>query len=1159
MRSSVRFYSVLPSLALALLSGSSPRAGAQVTWLATGHQFPSINLLDRPARLQVERVPLIDALRRLEQTSGVALAYSPSLLPATRFVSCGCREVTIREALEMLLDETRFTFRETEGQILLVPALRDSDSPRPTARVASLSAGSVALVSEAPVMPEVTRRPADPATIVGTVSTEGGAPITAAAVVLRSLQLSTTTNDAGAFQLVVPADRVVARTDTLVVTRLGYRQTRAPFSLREGRIVVDVVMPAQVVALDQVLVTGTAGNQERRAQPASIATINAADIVAKAPVLNVNELLYARTPGVSLTTASGTAGANTRINIRGQASVSLSNYPLVFIDGIRVVSGPRGVANAPGGGSPGGAGGQQFNALNDLNPEDIESLEIVKGPAAATLYGADASAGVIQILTKKGRAGTRRFVQRATFEYDQIQPNFSPSTNYARCTAALIAPTSTNPLCRGQSLNAVVTDNPLERNDVFNNGWNGSVLYSAQGGGESFGYYASFGGDNTRGTAPGNFLNHRTGRVNFNWIASPTLTFDAGIGVIRADDRMPQGDQSNYGWLINQGFGTPLSVTTSADGSLVGGWLVPSLSVRSVSAIQTEDVTLRTTPSMQVHYTPIPWFSNRITLGSDLTRTSAVQMYPKNVFGWYSAVLNTGAITRAELNTTVHTIDYLGNVNTRLGRNRSLSSDLSFGTQWINTTSETLTGTGQELLTNSANAVSLAITRTAAQGYAQAKSLGFFAQEQVGFNDRLYIQLGARVDRNSAFGSTVGSFFLPKAGVSWVVSEEPVWRSRAPGWMSTFRLRAAYGTTGRSPSAIAALATYIPANYVDSVVGAPPPGTVVRAGVAPGSPGNPDIKPERGVEYEAGFDAGFFHDRVGVELTYFAKLSRDLLLPRPLAPSSGYSSNPLVNIGEVTNKGLEVAVRATPVDGRRFGWDAGLNLNTLRNKIVSMGAITPFVSGDNQCFKPGYEVAAWCVRRVLSVDTQAGRAIVSDTAEYAGGQLPKYEASANSTLRLFESFRLYAQVDGKFDYHVYNLSRDFRDRSFRNSAEAVLTADEGGFSAYERIRRTGPFFSKTSGASVGFALVREPYIVPADFVRLRELSATWTLPARFASRLRVANSSISIGGKNLALWTKYDGYDPEVIGVSDPTTPFLADVYTLPQTRRFFTRLNLQF
>jgi hypothetical protein len=303
------------------------------------------------------------------------------------------------------------------------------------------------------------------------------------------------------------------------------------------------------------------------------------------------------------------------------------------------------------------------------------------------------------------------------------------------------------------------------------------------------------------------------------------------------------------------------------------------------------------------------------------------------------------------------------------------------------------------------------------------------------------------------------------------------------------------------------------------------------------------------------------HDRVGLELTYFDKTSKDLLLTQPIAVSSGFVSGPLVNVGEVVNRGLEISLRAAAVDKRNVTLDLGLNLNTLANKIVRMGDITPFVSVNNQCFKPGVEIAAWCVPRVLSVDTTAHRSMVSDTAQVAGGQLPKLAGSFNGTLTLFRNLRLYTQLDGKFAYSLYNFTRDLRDRTVSppNSADVNLSADQGGYSAYERQRRLGPFYAQTSGASVGAALVRGPYIVPGDFVRLRELALTWSLPARLSQRLHLESSSISVGGRNLALWSTYDGWDPEVIGVNDPATPYLVDVFTTPQSRRFFARVTVQY
>jgi TonB-linked SusC/RagA family outer membrane protein len=1134
---------------VAFAPGGWGMAAAQATHLAAN--VPNSGLLDRRARLHVDRSPLLEALQQLERQSGVALAYSPSLLPSVE-VSCACASSTIREALDALLAGTMFEFSEMEGQIMLFPAplpvprSRRASTPMPEVR------SGIPATALVPTMADLPFGRIQPATIAGTVTREGGLPVGSAAVTLRSLQLSTTTDEAGGYQLVVPAERVTTRPDTLDVRRLGFRPAAVAFSLAPGAIRVDVVLATQAVALQEIVVTGTAGNQMRVAQSAVVSSIDASDVMAKAPVLDVNELLYARAPGVSMTTASGTSGANTRIDIRGQASVSLSNYPLVFIDGVRVTAGPRTVIAAPGG-TTAGAGGQQFSALNDLNPDDIESIEIVKGPAAATLYGADASTGVIQILTKRGRTGTRPLSHRLTFEYDNIDPAFTPYDNYGTCTAALVAPTSTNPLCRGQAVGTIVSDNVLRRNGAFSDGWSGSLLYSGQGGGENHGYYVSFSGRNEQGTTPSSYLKHRTGRVNLNWVASPRMQFDVSVGMIRADDRLPQGDQASNGFLLMGLFGSPLSVTTAPGGSLTGGAFNNNLTVEAISAIHTGDETMRMTPSVTARYNPLSWFTNRLTLGGDLTRTTFRQMYPKNSRGWYGGIANTGSIAVLEGNTTVYTVDYLGNINARFGTDGWISSDLSFGTQFINTVNATIGGTGQELLTNSFNLISGAVTRTGAQGWEQSKSWGFLMQEQVGFRDRLFVQIGARLDQHSSFPSSVGSFFLPKAGISYVVSEEPFWRERLGSVISTLRLRTAYGTTGRSPSGVDALETYVSTPYL-------PDAGPLRGGVSPGSPGNPDIKPERGTEFEAGFDAGFFNDRAGLELTYFAKTSKDVLFRLPLPPSSGFSSNPLVNIGEVTNKGLEISLRATPIARDNVTWDAGLNLNTLSNKLVSMGSITPFVSANNQCFKPGVEIAAWCVPRVLRVDTVAGRAIVSDTAQLAGGQLPKYTGSVHTTVTLFKNVRLYGQADGKFGHRIYNLTRDFRDRALLNSADVVLPAGQGGYSTFERIRRLGPFFAEQSGAQVGRALVRDPYIVDGDFVRFRELSVSWSLPVSIVSRLPGATAvSIAVGGRNLGLWTRYDGWDPEVIGVVDPATPFLADVFTTPQSRRLFTRLNVQF
>src|SRR5690349_5061306 len=268
----------------ALLAPASP-SGATAQ---AASPSAATSLLERPARLRVRDATLADALGELERRSGVSLAYSPSLLTNKRVQRCACADVTVAGALAELLADTPFTFRESSGEIVIVPI--------------ALPDGSAAMRT----------------------------PIGAAVVSIPSLRLSATTNDAGVYVIPIPSDRFVARSDSLRVTRIGYRPATVRFTMQSGRVTVDVTMSAQAVSLEQVVVTGTAGNQERRAQAAVVSTIDASEITSKAPVLDVNELLYARTPGVSMTKGSGTSGSNTRIDIRGQASISLSNYPLVF-------------------------------------------------------------------------------------------------------------------------------------------------------------------------------------------------------------------------------------------------------------------------------------------------------------------------------------------------------------------------------------------------------------------------------------------------------------------------------------------------------------------------------------------------------------------------------------------------------------------------------------------------------------------------------------------------------------------------------------------------------------------------------------------------------------------------------------------------------------
>ncbi|HEX7238917.1 MAG TPA: TonB-dependent receptor, partial [Longimicrobiaceae bacterium] len=490
------------------------------------------------------------------------------------------------------------------------------------------------------------------------------------------------------------------------------------------------------------------------------------------------------------------------------------------------------------------------------------------------------------------------------------------------------------------------------------------------------------------------------------------------------------------------------------------------------------------------------------------------------------------------------------------GSDDMFSSDLSFGTQVINERVDAITASGTGLTTNAARTVSSAAQISATQGFEQTRSVGFLAQEQIGFRDRFFVQVGGRVDLNSSFGEEAEAFFLPKIGASWVVSEEPFFQGLT-GFIPTLRLRAAYGTTGRSPVAGASLETYDP-NPFALISGS-------GSGVTARNPGNLDLRPEKGSEFETGLEAGFFEDRLGVELTYFDRTTTDLLVRRPLAPSAGFTEDPFVNLGKSVNRGLEYSVRANVLNRENFQWDLRLAGSTLHNELISLGEIdgTPILPfGTLNRFTPGRQLGSFFTRRIQSVDVANNRAIVSDTIEFKGNLFPTVEGNAGSTLTLFRNLQVTGQVDWKRGFYIYNNSAQFRERSLNNAERGVYRADETVVPAQDRIRRFGPFFD-TKGVAVSATQVNEEYIEKGDFVRFRELSATFSLPDGVASRFGAEGASITLGGQNLKLWTDYTGFDPEVLAQSVTGVGRAQfqreEFFTIPTPRRFVAKVNLQF
>jgi TonB-dependent starch-binding outer membrane protein SusC len=970
---------------------------------------------------------------------------------------------------------------------------------------------------------------AQTATFTGAVRSTTQSPVRGAIVAIPSLDVSTVTNDQGLYRLVVPEGQVRGQQASITVTSIGYSTTEATVTVGAGAHVQDFTMEEEAISLDEVIVTGTAGRQERRAQAATIASINAQKVAEVSPVTNIASMIQARTPGVMLRMGSGTAGTAQTIRIRGQASITLDNEPLIFIDGIRADSRDRQVF---------GVGGQSGSRLNDLALEDIESIEIVKGPAAATLYGADASAGVIQIITKRGRA-TGGFTQSITAEYGKTDAAFDAPDNYGLCTANFVRPVADGgrPGCQGLAANTVVNDNPLRRYDAFRKGTINNLTWSLRGGGERYGAFLSVGADEELGTLPNNRWGRISGRANFDFVPNEKVRLDFGFGVIRASTRLPRNDNDIYGFLGGGLLGNPTQIGGATD-----GWYGSYRQTEALSAFENRDRSYRIQPRFAVNYTPVQWFANRFTFGGDLTRSEATAFFPKNDIGWWDGVdLNRGQIQQAREAVDRLTLDYQGTMT--WNPLQSLRTDFTFGSQLLTRRTDITNATGIGLVSNIVKDINAAATSTGGNSRTEERSVGFFGQAAFAYNEKLYVQLAGRVDQASAFGADADPFFSPRAGVSYVLSDENFFQNAiSPNIVSTLRLRGAYGQTGRSPSS-GARSTYNPTPYAIAA-------TQSENGLVPQNPGNPSLKPERGTELELGFDAGLLNERLGLELTYFNKKTEDLILARPLAGSLGFGANPLYNIGSVVNRGFEVAANARVLTYDNFAWEVRATGNTLHNEVLDMGTVEPF--GTRQRTVEGFPIGAEFAYRILRFENGAdgvpNLAIVSDTLEFIGNpqNLPGWESTLSTTFTIFRNLSLYAQMDGRGDVYVFNSTDEFRERQFGIGERWVRRAEV--IEPEESLRRFGPF-QKADGTVVSRGEVNTAYIESGGFWRLREMSATYRVPRALTQRLiRASGLTLTAAARNVEVWTDYTGLDPE-------TGQFL----TVPQDKKLILRAIVTF
>ena len=939
----------------------------------------------------------------------------------------------------------------------------------------------------------------------------------------------------------------------LEFTGVGFRSKEQVLSVgTESSYTVNASLIEDALKLDEVIVTGTNVRTSKKQLGNSISTINAKQLE-NTDTSNLNAILNGRVMGAQITQNSGDPAGGISIKLRGVGSVFGSSEPLYIIDGVIVDNSSANVINlnadAQGAKIQTGA-----NRLVDINPNDIERIEVINGAAAAAIYGSRASNGVVQIFTKRGRGGKAKVSLVTSLNFNSLRKRLELNTipfrfgvpGDARLTttgdrlttiANLSTTVGTGPAALGGRL--IEAKYPVTRydyqDDIFNNSIGTDNHLSVSGGTDKGTYYMSASYLKNDGIIRNtNFqrygLNVR-GDININkWVK---VTAGALYTNSTSKD-LPNGNN----------FFSPVSTLTiidnvwnvkerDANGNLLA---VEQVRMNPLSVIETYDLrteTNRSVADLKVNLTPIKGLNIDITNGFDTYSQSGNTYQARIPYPAVSAAFfPDGYVSFARFNFYQWTFDGVASYKFNLHKDIQSTSSVGYSTQYIKTTYGAQEGRDLIPIVRTIGAAQNLFTlpidlRT------QQSVFGYFFQQTFGYKNKLFLTAAGRFDGSSAFSEEAQNIFYPKASLSYNLSDEDFWsKGNLNNWFNTLKLRASYGKAGNLTGVgpYDRFISYLPITYTGGGFG--PRNSI----------GNEDIRPEIKTELEVGADMQFFNGRMGLQFSVYNQEITDLILPFNLAASNGATSI-VDNIGEMTNKGLELMLTGTPVKSNDFRWDASLLFNKNDNKITKLYKNAGFIgldAGGTQGVLEGHPVGVYYINYYArSAD---GSLLLRDVNGFKLPQVERGDAATNIPTRDASGQPSGTPLrkiigDPNPDYTATFVN----EFSYKNLSLRIQLDRVAGFEVYnwDWITRNnvgnGKLAEKELNGEVprgwvaaigGFIgpRIQEEHVQDGSFTKLREVAISYSL-----NKLKFAeNMKISLIGRNLISWDKYVGFDPEI-------------------------------
>jgi TonB-linked SusC/RagA family outer membrane protein len=978
-------------------------------------------------------------------------------------------------------------------------------------------------------------------------------PLSGATVFVQGLNKEIIADAEGKFSIELPPGKKHALTFSLV----GY-QSQDLLPGNDNNVSISLQRINR--QLDEVVVVGY-GTKERRKLIGSVAKVNAAEIK-QIPVASVDAQLQGKAAGVLVNSQSGIPGQSVVVRVRGATSLNAGNDPLYVVDGVFVNNTLLTTIDL---------GGKSNSPIADLNPADIESIEILKDASATAIYGSRGANGVVLITTKRGNFNARPKV------------NFNTTQGWAWAEKGRLWNLTTGPehasLVNEQWINSGIDKPSLKQtfenrpfrpvseggrglpeeqqtfdrlNDLFRTGRLQGYDLAVDGGTKSTKYY--LGGSYAKQEADINpaYYERASFKLNLDQRINDRILIGTSSSLSYSKRNEVRAGTGPQGGIFQAGLHTPTYLPKlNPDGSPAKWAGFDNLQVL-IDEPEISSISLRYIGNIFAEAEIIPRLRFRTSWSLDYNNYNEDE-YDNDItqIGAASGGLAISAITQNSSWINEQTFSY------RINPGEKHSIGILVGNTIQRNTMKYNRAQGTGFPNNSYTQISAASTRTATQSWTQSSLASFFSRIDYSYANKYFLEASVRADGSSRFGQNNKWGYFPSVGGAWRIKEEEFMQHT--GALSDLKIRASYGITGNQNgiSDFASQGLWTGgAGYPDNTTGGDRPGT------APLQLGNPDLRWEKTRQIDAGLDIGLFNNRINLSVDLYDKYTTDLLLPLQVQSISGFSSYS-TNAGEISNKGLDLNINATVIQSKNFTWNSNFNISANRNKIEKLP--TPSVYGARDLIRAqeGFSLYSFWMYKQLYVDPQTGAAVFEDLNK--DGQI----TVADRMILGNASPKFYGGFTNSFTYRAFDLNIFFTYQSGNKVVSFDRILGEGGGTkdanrmifAYNlrRWQQPGDITDVPRATSVGnnYGIEQNSrFLEDGSFMRLKSLTLGYNVPERIISKIRAQGLRIYFIGANLWTITNYIGPDPEATNTSDQNARGI-DVGTPPQPQSFQFGINL--